>query len=237
MRVQVVGLQRVELEKMIRNDFPDLELVAKAPEVIISYGGDGTLLYAERNHPLIPKAALRNSKRCNLCSNLTPEKMLGHLSKGEYTIHEYMKITGEAHGRTMTAVNDVIVGSPGVNGTLRVNLYANGQQCTDEIVGDGIVIATPIGSSGYYQSITRSNFQTGIGVAFNNSVDTVDHLLLSDDAVLEVEIVRGPGVMAVDNSEEQVELSAGDWVTVKRSKEKISMLRFPGEEGLIIGEV
>lgn len=235
MRIQVVGLQRHELEQTIRQDFPELELVEESPEIVISYGGDGTLLYAERLYPGIPKAALRNSKICHLCSDLSPQEMLTSLGAGRYTVQEYMKIQGEANGVRLLATNDVVVGSPKVNGTVRLNVYANGQKCTDEIVGDGVIVATPIGSSGYYESITRSNFQTGIGVAFNNTVDTLDHLLLADDAVVEIEIVRGPSVFAVDNADEYVDVAEGSRVTVRRASETFAMVRFAGEPSGVIG--
>lgn len=235
MRIQVVGLQRHELESTIRQDFPGFELVKEQPQIVISYGGDGTLLYAERCYPGIPKAALRNSQICHLCSNLSPHEMLTSLATGQYTVQEYMKLQGEAKGVSLLATNDVVVGSPKVNGTVRLNVYANGQKCTDEIVGDGVIVATPIGSSGYYQSITRSNFQTGIGVAFNNTVDALDHLLLAEDAVVEIEIVRGPSVFAVDNSDEYVDLAEGDRVTVRRATETFAMVRFPGDGSGVIG--
>lgn len=232
----MVGLQHLELEQIIERDFPELELSDGEPEVVISYGGDGTLLYAERVFPGIPKAAVRNSKICNLCSDLSPNDLLAKLVSGEYEVHEYMKLQGESKGVVMIAVNDVIVGSPTVNGTLRVNVYVNGQLCGEEVMGDGVILATPIGSSGYYQSITRSSFQTGIGVAFNNTVDARDHILVSKDSTIEIEIVRGPGVFAIDNGDKYVELDVGDRVLIKRASEKFAMVKFPGESSRVVGE-
>ena len=51
-----------------------------------------------------------------------------------------------------------------------------------------------------YQSITHSIFRVGIGLAFSNSTEEVSHLVLSESSVIEIEVVRGPGILIADNS-------------------------------------
>jgi NAD+ kinase len=86
------------------------------------------------------------------------------------------------------------------------------------------VAATPFGSSAYYRSITHSLFQVGIGLAFNNSTEPVDHMVLREDSLIEVTILRGPAIVAVDNNPERVSLLEGDTFLVRKSSEPARIL-------------
>lgn len=237
MKIYIVGLQKAALVEYIQQEFPaDFELLSEEAaaageaEVIVCYGGDGTLLYGERLFPGTPKVMIRNSQVCHLCSNEARETILQLLIDGSYSTESHMKLEVEAKGEVLTALNDIIIGHSAVNGTLRALVYVNGQQYGDELFGDGVVISTPIGSTGYYQSITRSNFHDGIGIAFNNTVNVVSHLVVAENSDIQVEITRGPGMVAADNNQQQVQLTVGERATIRRSAHSATIVRFDGEE-------
>lgn len=230
MNIRIVGLQRKALARYIEKEHPnDFTLVEDNPEVVICYGGDGTLLYGEREFPEVPKAMVRNSLVCNKCAKLSKQTVLQLLAAGQYTISEFTKLEGTVHGENIMALNDIVVGHPKVNGTLRAIVYIDGQQYGEKMIADGIVSCTPIGSTGYYQSITRSNFQSGIGVAFNNSVNVVSHLVLERNSVIEVEITRGPAAVVADNDETEHPLTTGDRVIIRTAEEQAQIIQFPEE--------
>ncbi|MFH1426617.1 MAG: hypothetical protein ABIG66_04305 [Candidatus Kerfeldbacteria bacterium] len=229
MKIQVIGLQRSDLISYIKKNHPKITIVEKDPELIICYGGDGTLLYGERMYPGVPKVLLRNSLICNLCAKIAKDEIPQLLLEKKFTIVEHIKLEGSYDGKSLKALNDIVVAHPNVNGTLRAIVYVNGKKYGGEILGDGLIIATPIGSTGYFQSITRSNFQTGIALAFNNSVKIINHVVLKEDSKIEVEVTRGPGVLAADNDEDQISLTTGDKVRVEASGEKAQLVEFNEE--------
>lgn len=229
MRLQVAGLKRQELIDYIHAQFPALEVVDSQPDVIVCYGGDGTLLYAERTHPGVPKILLRNSQVCARCSTLSKETVLPLLQAGKFTIVEHSKLEASAHGETLVALNDIVIAHPHVNGTIRAKVYINGQQYGEGIIGDGVVVCTPIGSTGYYQSITHSHFQSGIGIAFNNTVNIISHLVVNEDTRIAVEILRGPALLGDDNDERQVPLENGERVDIAVSEKKARLIHFAQE--------
>lgn len=101
----------------------------------------------------------------------------------------------------------------------------------DRIVGDGVLVATPFGSTAYYRSITSGHFSDGLGVAFNNvhtPVDTPDYLLLSRDAVVEVEMLESEhassAVLTRNNADDMYELTVGDPVEIRSADESIKIL-------------
>jgi len=59
----------------------------------------------------------------------------------------------------------------------------------ERVVGDGILVATPFGSTGYYRSITGGQFTDGLGVAFNNvhtPVEAPSHVSISAEGELDL---------------------------------------------------
>lgn len=229
MKILLVGLQKKALAQFIRDRYAGIEIVDTDPDVIVAYGGDGTLLYAEREYPHLPKTLIRNSQVCDNCAVIAKTTTIELLQDQHYTVQEYNKLEVKSNDVTLIALNDVMVGHPRVNSTLRSKLLINGEQYGDEILGDGVVISTPIGSTGYYQSITHSNFQSGLGIAFNNTVNIINHLVVNEDALLCIDVTRGPGVVAVDNDEQTISLSTGDTVQVRTADQMAQLISFPQE--------
>ena len=91
---------------------------------------------------------------------------------------EFMKIEAETKGQRLVGINEVLIHNAQVTSAVRYLVWIDDEALTHEIVGDGLVVATPFGSTGYYRSITHSTFQVGLGLAFNNSTEPLDHLVL-----------------------------------------------------------
>jgi NAD+ kinase len=63
MKVVISGLAKNELAQYIRKHYPnDIQIVKSKPEFVLCYGGDGTLLFAERHYPMVPKVMIRKSR-------------------------------------------------------------------------------------------------------------------------------------------------------------------------------
>lgn len=195
----------------------EFTVVEDMPELVISYGGDGTLMRAEDAWPGVPKVLLRGSAICKLCSPLENEEVLARVAHGKYSLETFIKLSVAAKGRALEGVNDVVVHNGNPRHAIRYALAVNGRRIGGEVIGDGIVVATPLGSTGYYRSITDSFFETGIGLAFNNSTEQSDHMVLKDDAVVAIRILRGPAVVYADNKEESIELNEGDTAEIRKS--------------------
>ncbi|MFB6312158.1 MAG: hypothetical protein ABEH64_13370, partial [Salinirussus sp.] len=105
----------------------------------------------------------------------------------------------------------------------------------DELIGDGVVIATPFGASAYFRSITGTTFASGIGVAFNNihwPEDTPEYVRLPPDGTVELTIEpaenSAAAVLTRDNDPDPVPLESGSTVTVERSDGEVEILRLVG---------
>lgn len=204
----------------IRHFIPEygLELVEDQPEVIISYGGDGTLLSAERKYPSIPKLPIRDSKVCKKCPLHTTEHLLKELAEGKIKLENYPKLEAKFGNESIIALNDLVVRNSIPIHALRFRVYINGKLLIPEvIIGDGVVFTTVFGSSGYYQSITRKTIDKDFALAFNNTTFPVENIKFLKGDHIKVEIIRGPGTLSSDNNSKLHALKEGDHVNIHAS--------------------
>ncbi len=220
--VSIVGKRGNEVKPLVES--VGFSLVSRDPELVICFGGDGTFMHAEATFPGIPKVLLRDSAICKKCSNFTNEEVLQHIAAGQYRIEELLKLEVEAQGRILRAVNDVILHNSDPRHAIRYALRVGNRSLGERIIGDGIVVATPFGSTGYYRSITDSSFEVGIGLAFNNSTEQSDHLVLPSDSTIVADIVRGPAIVYADNQEESITLGEGMSATVRCAAERAKII-------------
>lgn len=205
----------------IRHLIPEygFELVEGNPDVLISYGGDGTLLSAERKYPSLPKLPIRDSKVCKKCPVHTTEHLLQELSEGKIKLETYPKLEAKFNSEEISALNDLVIRNSVPMHALRFRVYLNGKLVRHEvIIGDGVVLTTVFGSSGYYQSITRKTISEDFALAFNNTTFHVENFKFKKGDEIKVEVVRGPGSLSSDNNSKLHNLKEGDIVLIQASK-------------------
>ncbi|MFA6365150.1 MAG: hypothetical protein WCW78_01990 [Candidatus Paceibacterota bacterium] len=223
MKATLFGTKQKEVEEMVKN--LGFVLVKKDPHIVICYGGDGTLFGAEYEYPGIPKVMVRGSRVCKLCNSLSNEEVLKRIKKEKYKKEKIGKLEVSANGKTLIAMNDVVVHNKDPRHAMRYTIHVDGVQVGEEIIGDGVVVATPLGSSGYYRSITDSSFEVGIGLAFNNSTEQSDHIVLSDERSIVINVTRGPAIIYADNQKESIEVNVGDEVAIVKSEQFATILK------------
>lgn len=115
-------------------------------DVVVVLGGDGTMLSAVHQYPAIPLLGLNLGSLGYLASveEANFEDAISALANGRYRISHRtaLKVCG------VNALNDVVV-SRGVSGhAIRLDFTVDGEHAT-RFVADGLVIATPTGSTAY----------------------------------------------------------------------------------------
>ncbi len=224
MKLLVYGENTNDIKKLAEK--ADFEIALKNPEMIASVGGDGTLMKSESEFPGIPKFILKKSLTTKKGHDLHPEQILEKIMKKEFTIEDEIKIEAESQGRKVIGLNEVVVHNSDPRQAIRYQIFANGKQIGKEIIGDGVVISTPYGSTGYYKSITGSFFEVGIGIAFNNSTEQMDHIVLRENAEIKVKIIRGKAICYADNNPEEIALDDGDEVIIKKAGVGAKIVKF-----------
>jgi NAD+ kinase len=198
----------------------------REPNIIISYGGDGTFLRAERKYPGIAKALFRYSNICKKCHNLPIDHALALIKKKNYKIAILPKLEARIGKALLTAANDVVVRNAMPIHAIRFTIQVNGKKINEEFIGDGIVAATPFGSTAYFNSITRKTFSKGIGIAFNNTTKAHKPLLLPENTRITLTITRGEAFAVADNEPRMIVMTPGEKITITKSKNKTRIISF-----------
>ncbi len=125
------------------------------PQVIVSIGGDGTFLEAVRRyrHFGVPFVGV-NTGSLGFLQEIDRSQLsylAGSLVEGNYELETHPLLRATVHhagGPVETyALNDVVVERRGTR-TIRLQLTIDGFDC-GKILGDGIIVATPLGSTAY----------------------------------------------------------------------------------------
>lgn len=215
-RVAICGRHLDDLRGHLER-FP-VTVTDESPDVVISYGGDGSLLGAERDWPGIPKCPIRDVKRNPKCPKHGEEQVLEMLIGGQLRESRLMKLVAEAADSTqLMALNDIVISKQNIASAVRTRIWLDDELFIPQNVGDGVLVATPFGSTGYYKSITRGSFRVGLGLAFSNPMTWTDYVVVADTTVITVEILRGPALLLADNDPVRVALHDEDRLVLKRA--------------------
>ena len=212
----------------------NLELTQNAPDVVVCYGGDGTLLAAELEWPGVPKAPILNSRRGHRCIPRAPKEVLDALAHNRLVRNAYMKLECAVYATQkrkspdfeLTCLNEINVHMGRINSAVRFKIWIDGEPFENgvEIVSDGFVACTAFGSTAYFKAITKGVFTQGMGIAFKATTYPVNHLVLPQEAEVVFQITRGPATLAFDNSTEYVALERNDRLLVRRHEQNAVIL-------------
>ena len=224
MRILIYGEDTTEIKKLAKKS--GFDVVTKNSEIVASYGGDGTFMKCEQEFPGVPKFILKKSRTSKKTHDIPHNDMLERINRGEYKVDEEIKIEASAKGKKIVGLNEIIVHNSDPRQAIRYEIFVNGKQIGKEIIGDGVVVSTPFGSTGYYRSITDGIFEVGIGIAFNNSTEQSDHMVIKEDSKIIVKILRGPCMAYADNHDDEISLQPGDEILIKKSEKKAKIIKF-----------
>jgi len=217
------------------------EDIGRDADLAIVVGGDGTMLAAARNlaHYRVPLAGI-NLGRLGFMTDIafshmreTIELLLsGSYTIGERTMLEAQVLRGDKEIFSTQALNDIVVNKGGTGRMIEFLVHIDGQFVYD-LRSDGIIVATPTGSTAYALSSNGPILQPNVpGIAL---VPVCPHTLsnrpitVSDRCVIEITIKRrAVGARLHVDGQPHSELAADDRVIVRRAAHSIRFVHPPG---------
>lgn len=217
-KVAVSSLMRKSdiIKVLKKNNF---EIVEKNPNFAISYGGDGSVLYTQRKYSA-PILALKKSQICHKCE-IFPNRLVYALEKiknGKFKIVKEMKLEAKTKGKKLSGLNEIQLHTSFPTKAIRFSLQV-GKRKFNNLVGDGVIVATPFGSTAYYKSTDGRPFKKGIGISFNNLYGKkIKSFIVPENSKIILEIIRGPGLILADNDKNSIKIFDGDKILIRKSK-------------------
>lgn len=205
----------------------------------VTLGGDGTLLSTARQMaPLgIPICGVNMGQLGFLTEVELPELSIAFdkLIEGNYhQEHHLMLDAFVERGKKMfyvsSALNDVVVTRGGFSRMIRLNLHVN-NELTANYAADGLIIATPTGSTGYSLSAGGPIINPNLAVILvtpicphtlnARSLIVADH----EEILIKLQSVSEDMVLTVDG-QTTYNLNPGDQIIAKRSLHSAGFIKF-----------
>jgi NAD+ kinase len=220
--------------------FPNAAALAGAVDLLLVFGGDGTMLGVVRQIDGADAPILGiNVGRLGFLTAVSSrdlESALEKLWNGDFVIETrpLIEATGRCQARAirMSALNDIVISHGAVSRLIELNVSVNNKPLTC-YRGDGLIVSSPTGSTAYSLSAGGPILSPDADVfaitpicahALSNRP-----VILNLRSVIRVELVSEDmeTIIAADG-QLLANMAAGDSVTIRRSRRKVRLLH-PGE--------
>lgn len=145
--------------KIKKSKFLEDKLLCQKSDIVVSIGGDGTMLSSSYHAQFYNKPVLGvNLGKLGFLAEVNINQIdlvIDELIKGRYEIQERMVMEGTFLGHNVEkfyAINDVVIDKGGWPKMIDITIVVNGELVTT-FAADGLIIATPTGSTGYSLSV------------------------------------------------------------------------------------
>ncbi len=214
------------------------DLVRNA-DIVISLGGDGTILATARTlgKSEIPILGI-NLGSLGFLTQLTPENLENDLKRvvsGSFQIRKRMLLSSHIiAGDKMNlpfALNDVVIDKGSVSRVINLSLYADGEYISS-YTADGMVIATPTGSTAYSLAIGGPILKPSMDALIVSPISpfslTSRPLVFPAETVLEVRIrsEHGSALLTIDG-QVATKFSPQGTIQVSKAEHHVRLIRFP----------
>ena len=227
-------------------DARPLRIEESAPDLLLTLGGDGTLLRGARKvtGKGIPVLGVNLGHLGFLTSSSGSdlETAFERLRSGDFTLDhrttlEAAILDADGHaGAPQVALNDFVVHSSGAARVSRLDLFVAHDGTSDEIgsfSADGVIISTPTGSTAYSLSAGGPIVAPGVDCILvtpicPHTLAVRPLVLAADERVLIKEVDPSGDLVLTVDGQEAVAVVPGSVVEIRIGPVRVPLLRFPG---------
>lgn len=234
----------VEKETAALAGLPDGRATAelgRAADLLVVLGGDGTILHlvGQLEDNIKPVFGINIGALGFLtCANSSASaEAVECIARGQMVFSErtLLEVTMNASGRNglrTTGLNDAVFSRGEVSRLVRLKTSVNGEELT-EFNADGLIVATPTGSTAYSLSaggpILAPESGAFVITPICPHVLTNRSIIVDEDAVIEIEVTEReyPVFLTVDGRE-PLQIEAGSRIEIKKSDKVLPLASLPG---------
>ncbi len=219
---------------------PNAAELARNVDLLVVFGGDGTMLRVAREIAGLRTPVLGiNIGALGFLTAVPSEETAAALKQvwaGEFTFEHraLLKAAGSCGGRgvVQAALNDVVISRGGASRLIELSVHVDDEALT-RYRCDGLIISTPTGSTAYSLAAGGAVvFPTARVLALTPICPhTLSNraLILPETAKIKVEVIsENPATILSADGETISEMTAGDCVNIRQSRQSVRLLRLAG---------
>ncbi len=218
------------------------QALAEATDVVLSFGGDGTLLRSAHDTGANDTPLLGvNIGRLGFLADTEVEtitRAIQRMEAGDFRVERRMALEAEIDGHPNLnprwALNEFVVDRSGATGLIKIEVTVDGSPL-NTYWADGLIVATPTGSTAYSLSTGGPIITPGCEVVILTPIAphtlTVRPIVLPNTAEIQMRVLENdqPYVFAADGRStvfEQQQLA----VTVRQAAHTVNLIKFPDQD-------
>ena len=210
--------------------------LADQVDIILSFGGDGTLLRTAHEVGTLGTPILGiNIGRLGFLADVDVgevQQTIGRLEAGDYSIDTRLALSVEIEDdepERRWALNDVVIARAGPAGLIAIDVVADGTPL-NRYWADGLIISTPTGSTAYSLAVGGPIVAPGSDVILLSPIAphslTVRPVVLPSGCVIEARVAGSslPYVLAIDGQSSAARDDAVT-ITIRRAPHRINLVK------------
>jgi len=215
--------------------------IAPDSDLVLSFGGDGTLLRtAHLTGPNDTPLLGVNIGRLGFLADIEVDQLadaLQSIEAGDYSVEERMVLAAQTDADeafdTQWAVNEFVLDRSGTTGLIRIEVTVNGTPL-NTYWADGLIIATPTGSTAYSLSSGGPIITPGVDAMTLTPISphtlTVRPMVLPGDATVTCRVLGDdlPYVFAADGRSTTFD-EYGHRFRIQRAAHTVNLVKLPGQ--------
>ncbi len=216
----------------------DARIAAEA-ELVLVLGGDGTMLQAARlvEERSVPILGI-NLGGLGFLTESTVDTMYDSLDKvfaQDFHLDHRLRLQAHirrdnGHQRQETALNDVVISKGDLGLMISTKIHVD-QQFVTNLRGDGLIIASPTGSTGYSMAaggpILNPELETVLLTPISPHTFTHRPILVPGQSSLEIQLTSNEGGTVRFDGQIRVSVGKTDTITICASPHRTRLVRFP----------
>lgn len=200
-------------------------------DAVIILGGDGTILQAAEpcGKNKIPVMGI-NLGRVGFMTEVETDDMeaaCDRLLSDDFKVVERMMMEVSFGGKSYIALNDVVVSKKDAT-MIDMELYADAEEVS-EYTSDGVIIATPTGSTGYSLSaggpVADPEMKVFIATPICAHTLSARPILMSENKEIILKLTKGGSALVTVDGRSKGAIDAGDVVTIKKSAHTLKIIK------------
>lgn len=212
-------------------DYAPVPNLFSGVDMIISFGGDGSILYTARVSEGFDIPILGvNFGKVGFLAEISPEEIYtipDKLKSGNYEILERTALHAECMGEKYFALNDVVLDRSADTRILGLTVTV-GRSYAGEFAADGLIVSTPTGSTAHSMAAGGPLVMPECDVTIFTPICphslTIRPMIINGSKELRIGVLEGPARMAVDG-QSFVQVPTGSEVVIRHSEHPVRVAR------------
>jgi hypothetical protein len=196
----------------------------KQKNIVISYGGDGTLLRTFHQNPDKSILPIRDYGMCKKHAGIIDDVLNGtEFCKAQFKLYLGDLLECDGH----KAISEIQMTSTDPTCCLRFDVYVNNKMYMENVIANGFILATRLGSTGYFKSVARTIFRDGYGLGFICPTYGINNLVLKSTDWIDIVFKRNcEAHLCFDHLKFSHAIEAGEKKSFRLSSDHVSLFGY-----------